>query len=353
MPGPTEQPPGLPGWERWTSLEAVVDVVGPRPDGTLVAAAGGRLHLVRPDGTSSPFGTFTTDPGPAGYIAMAPGLDVTGAACRFPEGEIFALEPVGQSQAVVRVALDGQASRFVETPPTDRLTGIAFDATGRFGYQLLVSGRRGDRTVVFGVDCRGRLRTVADSAPPIEGGMAVATQMFGQHGGDLIGVDEVSGDVVFIRFDGTNGVLINPGLPAGPQLGLGGVGFIPVDFIRRDGTAYVADPGTSALWRITPEAFSRVAIDENDMIVATQSGHTVVVRCRTTCRAMPMADAPGAWFQGHIPVVLGPEPPEPPRAGRTGTAMLAVSTLVIIAGGFVLFFIHNRRNVRAREPDRL
>lgn len=327
-------------------------MVGPRPDGTLVAAAGGRLFLVRPDGTTSPFGDVSTDGGPESHIAMAPGLDVTGAACRFPEGEIFAVEPDSRPPAIVRVSLDGEASRFVETPQADRLTGIAFDVTGRFGYQLLVSGRRGDRTVLFAVDCRGRLRTVTDSAPPIQGGMAVATQLFGQHGGDLIGTDEVSGDLVFIRFDGTSGILFNPGLPAGAGVGVAGLGFIPPDFIRRDGTAYVAEPATGGIWRITPEAFSFVAIDENDLIVATGTGQTVVVRCRMTCRAMPMADAPGAGFQGHIPIALGPEPPEPPRAGIIGTTMLVISSLVILVGGIILFVIHNRRKVPVREPER-
>jgi hypothetical protein len=52
----------------------------------------------------------------------------------------------------------------------DVLTGIAFDGTGRFGSQLLVAGRRGDQTVLFSIDCRGRLKTVTDSAPPMRYG---------------------------------------------------------------------------------------------------------------------------------------------------------------------------------------
>ena len=352
--------PVPPNWERWLPLPGVVDVVGPRPDGTLVAAAAGRLFLVHTDGRPpAPFGTYSTDPAPESYIAMAPGLDVTGAGCRFEAGEIYALELGTPPQAIVRVTVDGQASRFVETPPVELLTGLAFDGTGRFGYQLLVAGRRNNRTVLFSIDCRGRLKTLTDSAPLMEGGMEVAPQLFGQHGGDLIGADEFSGDVIFIRFDGTSGVLINPGLPAGPDIGVESVGFTPPGFIGRGGTAYVADrrapgaptEGTDAIWRVTSERFSQVAIDENDLIVTTEGGgKTVIVRCRTTCRTFPFGEAPGAHIEGHVTVVLGPPPPVLPKAGAQGTAIFAIVTGVIVAGGFILFFVHNRRKVRIPEP---
>ncbi|MGI8983656.1 MAG: hypothetical protein ACR2HM_03850 [Acidimicrobiales bacterium] len=356
---PTTEPVP-PNWERWVSLAGVVDVVGPRPDGTLVAAAAGRLHLVDPaNGSTVPFGTYATDPGPESYIAMAPGLDVAGAGCRFEAGEIYALELGTPPQAIVRVTFDGAASRFVETPPVDLLTGIAFDTTGRFGNQLLVAGRRGDRTTLFSIDCRGRLRTLTENAPLIEGGMEVAPQLFGEHGGDLIAADENTGDVIFIRFDGTSGVLIRPELPAGPDIGAESVGFTPPGFIGRGGTAYVADrrspgsptEGTDAIWRVTPELFSQVRIDENDLIVVTETGRTVVVRCRATCRTFPFGDAAGAHIEGHVTVVLGPAPPEIPRAGGMGVAVLAVVTALIIGGGLVLFMVHNRRKVRFPELE--
>jgi len=342
-------------------LTGVVDVVGPRPDGALVAAAAGTLFLVHPDGRPpAPFGNYATDPGPETYIAMSPGLDVTGSGCRFEAGEVYALElSAGQPQGIVRVTVDGQSSRFVETPRVDLLTGIAFDATGRFGYQLLVAGRRGDRTVLFSIDCRGRLTTLTESAPLVEGGMEVAPQLFGEHGGDLIAADENTGNVIFIRFDGTSGVLIKPDLPAGPDIGVESVGFTPPGFIGRGGTAYVADrrspgsptEGTDAIWRVTPESFSQVRIDENDLIAVTETGRTVVIRCRATCRTYPFGDAPNAHIEGHVTVVLGPAPPEIPRAGRMGVAVLAVVTAVLVGGGFILFFVHNRRKVRFPELE--
>jgi hypothetical protein len=320
----------------------VVDVVGPRPDGTLVAAAGGRLHLVDPGtGSVTPFGSAA-----ASHIAMAPGRDVAGSGCRFEAGEIYALE----QGAISRVSLDGASSRFVEPPAVDRLTGIAFDVEGRFGNQLLVAGRKAGRTVLFSIDCRGRLRTLTENAPPMEGGMEVAPQLFGNHGGDLLGADENSGDVVFIRYDGTSGVLIRPELPAGPDIGIGSVGFTPPGFIGRGGTAYVA--GTDALWRVTAESFSQVRIDENDLIVTSAAGgKTAVVRCRATCRTFPFGDAAGAQINGHVTVVLGPAPPDIPRAGRTGIAVLAVVTTVLIGGGFLLYLVHNRRKVRFPELE--
>ena len=327
----------------------MVDVVGPRPDGALVAVADRQLLLVREDGSTAPFASFSGEFSPPAHIAMGHGLDVPGAGCRFPAGEIYAVQ--GAPQAVVRISTDGQPSPFVEPPPTDRLTGIAFDATGRFGNQLLVAGRKGDRTVLFSIDCRGRLRTLTESAPPLAGGMAVAPQMFGNHGGDLVGADEVSGDLVFIRYDGTNGILTNPGLPTGADVGVASVGFLPPGFIGRAGTAYVADRAGSAVWRLTEDRFSQVGIDENDLMVATESnGLTRVIRCRATCRVFPLGGAPGARFNGHITVVLGPPPPPVPRAGDLGTLIFVISTGVIVGGGFVLFFIHNRKNTREREP---
>ncbi|HEX2046881.1 MAG TPA: hypothetical protein VHF27_03895 [Acidimicrobiales bacterium] len=331
-----------PQWERWTSLPGVTDVAGPRPDGSLVAAASGRLHLVGPDGTTSPFGSYAADPGGPTAIAVAHGLDVTGAGCRFGEGEVFVLE----RQGVVRVTIDGAPSPFLGPPPTDVLTGITFDATGRFGNQLLVAGRRGDRTVLFSVDCRGRLRTVTERAPLLGGGMAVAPAMFGAHGGDLVGADENTGDLVFIRFDGANGVLVRPELPAGPDVGAESVGFVPDDFVRRRGALHVAG-GDGTIWRMTAGALGPFGVDENDLVVAGQTGRSAAVRCRATCVVTALGDAEAAGLQGHVTPLLGEEPPGPPAAGALGTAMLVISTTVIIVGGFVLFFLHNRK---IREP---
>ncbi len=104
------------------------------------------------------------------------------------------------------------------------------------------------------------------------------------------------------------------------------------------------------MWRVTPENFSQVRIDENDLVAVTAAGRTTVIRCRATCRTFPFGDAAGAQVAGHVTVVLGPAPPPIPRAGVTGVVVLGVITIVIVGGGLVLFLIHNRRKVRIPEP---
>ncbi|HEX3622876.1 MAG TPA: hypothetical protein VHT97_11220 [Acidimicrobiales bacterium] len=349
-------------WQQWVSLPGVVDVVGPRPDGMLVAAAAGKLFTVDPaTGTTTPFSTYSTDPAPESYIAMSPGLDVpAGPTCRFEAGDVFALELSTPPLGIVQVTVDGQSGRFVDLPGAETLTGIAFDTTGRFGNKLLVAGRKDNKTVLFAIDCRGRVVTLTDSAPVIEGGMQMAPQTFGSHGGDLIGVDENTGDVVFIRYDGTSGVLISSGLPTGGDVGVESLGFVPTDFINRGGTAYMTDrkspgaptEGTDNIWRLNRDALSRVGIDDDDLIVSTEGGgRTVIVRCRETCRILQLGQAPNAHVEGHITVVLGP--PLPPWGGylRTGSIMFGVSTLVLIVGGFILYFVHRKRSPNFREPD--
>jgi hypothetical protein len=291
---------------------------------------------------------------------MSPGLDVAaGPTCRFEAGDVFALELASPPFGVTRVTVGGQSARFVDLAPADTLTGIAFDATGRFGNRLLVAGRRQNRTVLFAVDCRGVVTTLTDKAPPMEGGMAVAPQVFGEHGGDLIGVDENTGDVVFIRFDGTHGVLLNPGLPAGPDVGVESLGFIPVDFIHRGGTAYLADrrapgsptEGTDSIRRIGRDALGSIGIDDNDLLVSTEAGaRTIIVRCRTTCRILPLGQAAGAHAEGHVTVVLDPPLPGLGGYARTGSVMFAVSTVFLILGGLALFLVHRRRSPGAGEP---
>jgi hypothetical protein len=337
----------------------VVDVAGPRPDGALVAAAGGRLFTVTRDGAVAPFSSYSTAPGPESYIAMSPGLDVpAGPTCRFEAGDVFALELSTPPLGVMQVTVDGRSARFVDLPGAEALYGIAFDTTGRFGNRLLVAGRGQDRTVLFSIDCRGRVTTLTTDAPALEGGMAVAPQTFGDHGGDLIGVDENSGDIVFIRFDGTSGVLVKSGLPAGGDIGVEGVGFIPDNFIARGGDAYLADrrspgsptEGTDSIWRLTGQALDQAAIDDNDLLVSTEAGgRTVIVRCRETCRVLPLGQAPNAHVEGHITVVLNAPPPPHPlrdRANQVGTAVFAAVTAFVVAGGYVLFRVHNKR----REP---
>jgi len=338
-----------PDWKQWVPLPGVVDLAGPRPDGALVAAAAGRLFTVTPEGKTSPFSTYATDAATQGGIAMSPGLDVAaGPTCRFEAGDVFALDATTAPLGVSQVAVDGRSARFVDLPDVDAVGGIAFDTTGRFGNKLLVAGRRGDHAAVLSVDCRGRVATLTDRAPSMEGGMAVAPQLFGDHGGDLIGVDGTSGDVSFVRFDGTSGVLVASELPAGADVGVKAVGFIPPDYLQRGGTAYLVDRGSAgpgSLWRLGEDVLKGIGVDNNDLVVSAEAGgQTMVVRCRLSCRLLPLGGAPGARVDGHITVAVGPPLVQPFRGtDPKGTLTFVVTTGVAVAGGFILFFVHRRR----------
>jgi hypothetical protein len=317
----------------------------------MVAAAAGKLHLVSRDGTISPFGDYATDPGPESYLTMVSGDGSQGPGCRFEAGDVYALE-LARPLGLVRVTVDGRASRFAELDDMEFLGGIAFDATGRFGNRLLVVVRRQGRTAVVAVDCRGARTVVADGVPTMEGGVAVAPEGFGMHGGELIGADELSGDVVFVRADGQSGVLATSGLPAGGDVGVESVGFVPPEFAERRGSVFVADrrapgapsEGTDSIWRLGDEAIRSAGVGAGDLLVATeQGGRTVAVRCRATCRVLPVGQAgDAAHVEGHITAVLDP----PVSAGykRTGTlAFVSVVAFVLVAGTVVVL-VYRRKS---------
>jgi hypothetical protein len=353
-----QAPPPPVMWEQWRSLPGVLDVVGPRPDGAMVAAAGGKLFLVARDGTISPFGDYSTDPAPESYLAMVGGDDLQGPGCRFEPGDVYALQPLTHPLGLVRVTASGQASRFAELDDMEFLGGIAFDGTGRFGHRLLVVGQRQGRTAVVAVDCRGATAVVTDSAPLMEGGIAVAPDDFGAHGGELIGADELSGDVVFVRADGRSGVLAQSGLPAGQDVGVESVGFLPADISTYGGSLFVADrrsgptDGTDSIWRLGDDAIRQAGLQEGDLVVATEkAGRTVAVRCRSTCRVLPVGQAgDAAHVEGHVTAVL--DPPKPPLGyHRVGTiTFVSVVAFVIVAGTVVVLVYRRKPSFPGNQP---
>src|SRR5262249_39615571 len=120
-------------WEPWQRLVGVVDLGGPRSDGTLVAVAAGRLSLVSADGRMSPFargvdgfrGSVAGEP----YLAVARTLPVASAGCSFAQDDIYILD-LTSPPGVARVDPAGHASRFATFPGLDTLNGITFDTTG-------------------------------------------------------------------------------------------------------------------------------------------------------------------------------------------------------------------------------
>ncbi|MGZ4663472.1 MAG: hypothetical protein ACXV5Q_00080 [Frankiaceae bacterium] len=306
-------PPGH--WVRFRHLAGVVDLAGPRGDGSFTVAAGGRLYTLTRAGVLRPFargqGGYSTPLGPEPYIALAGRGAVAGAGCSFPSGMIFALQP-GRHPGIIAVTPDGRASRFTSLPATVTPDGIAFDATGRFGHRLLVTARHHAATMVLAIDCAGAVRTVTSRAPAMEGGIAVAPASFGRFGGDLIAPSERSGRVFAIRPDGAVTTLAVSGLPHGGDIGVESAGFLPAGFGPGD-AAYLADrysqgnphPGSNSLLRLPGSQLLEAGARPGDLLVATEAGaRTIVVRCANTCTVRHIAAGPALTHaEGHIAFV--------------------------------------------------
>ena len=127
-------------------LPGVVDLAGPRGDGSFLVAAAGRLFVLGRDGTLSPFARgaagYRTATGTEPYLVLASSGAVRGTSCSFGNGTAFALEP-GVRPGIVMICPQGRARRFASLPPGRFLSGIVFDSTGRFGHRLLVTARSG------------------------------------------------------------------------------------------------------------------------------------------------------------------------------------------------------------------
>src|SRR6266568_4410574 len=131
-PGRAGPPPAA--WAVFRHLPGVVDLAGPRSDGSFLVAAAGYL----------------TATGTEPYLVLTSSDQVRGTRCSFGNDMAFAIEP-GARPGVVMISGQGQARRFASLPPGRSLSGIAFDATGRFGHRLLVAAGSGGRTTVFGI----------------------------------------------------------------------------------------------------------------------------------------------------------------------------------------------------------
>jgi hypothetical protein len=307
-------PPPPATWAVFRHLPGVLDLAGPRPDGSFLVAAAGRLFVLGRGGTLRPFargaGGYQTAQGPEPYITVAASYPGGTKPCPFGTNSAFALEP-GSRPGVVMISPDGRASRFADLPPGHSPSGIAFDAIGRFGHRLLVTAGHKGRTTVYAIGCDGRVRAVADGAPPMEGGIAVAPATFGRFGGDLIAPDEGHGLVYAVAPSGKVTVLARSGRPAGGDIGVESAGFVPPGA----GVAYLADrfsarnrhPGDNAILRLTAADLTRAGIRAGDLLVATEGGaQTIDVRCAAACTVRYVAAGPAvAHAEGPIVFTSG------------------------------------------------
>ena len=300
-------------WEQWQHQPGIVEL-GVRSDGSLVAAAAGRLLNVSLTFAVAPFAAgpdgFSADPGAEPYFVVAQPLAVDNATCSWTADDVFILD-LTSPPGLARVDQAGHASRFTTLGGVDTLGGIALDATGRFGHRLLVTGtHNGNRTTVFAVDCLGTSTTLTDSAPQVEGGIAVAPATFGQFSGDLIAPDENSGQVWAIEPSGTATLVAVPALPTGGDTGVESVGFVPPGFIGSSAYAYLSDrgtpnnpfPGTDSILRLSAAALGAAGVQDGDLLVSTEgNGTTVAIRCANTCTTEVVAQGTnGGHIEGHI-----------------------------------------------------
>jgi hypothetical protein len=301
-----------PAWEQWQRLPGIVDVAS-RADGSLVVMAAGRLYSVARSGTVTPFAA-----GPDGfaagsadaesYFVITPALSVDDAGCSFNADDLFILD-LSSPPGLTRVDSLGKASRFATLPGVDTLGGIAIDTTGTFAHRLLVTGSHQNQTTVFAVDCQGSSTTLTDSAPPLEGGIAVAPTSFGQFAGNLVAPDENTGQLWAIDPAGHATVIIVPSLPTGGDTGVESVGFVPPRF-SAGGFAYLADrgtpdnpfPGTDSILRLSSAALVSAGVQDGDLLVSTEgNGTTVAIHCAATCSIIDAAQGTqGGHIEGHI-----------------------------------------------------
>lgn len=306
-----------PAWQRWQTVPGIVDVAA-RGDGRLVVMAAGHLYEVSGTGRVAPFaagadGYVAGSADAESYFVLIPVLPGGPSGCAFSTEDLFLLD-LASPPGIARVDPSGHATRFATLAGVDTLGGIAFDTTGRFGYRLLVTGTHGNRTTVFAIDCQGATTTLTDAAPPVEGGLAVAPDTFGQFAGDLIAPDENTGQIWAIDPAGAATLIIVPNLPIGGDTGVESVGFVPPGF--RDsagGFAYLADrgtpnnpfPGNDSLLRLSSAELASAGIHDGDLLVATEGGGTTVaIHCETTCTVGEAAlGTVGGHIEGHLVVV--------------------------------------------------
>jgi hypothetical protein len=308
-------------WDRWVSIPGVVDIDGPRSDGTFLVAGSAALYLVDPTGQVQPFargaGGYREDPGKQTFLARSPGSHVDTSNCDFGVDETYILRqhaPLG----INRISADGEDSGFfTNVTVVSRQTALAFDQYGTFDHRLLFMGvsPNGKSSLVLAVDCTGLGYFVTRSLPVITSEMAVAPPAFGPFAGDLIFTDN-SGRVLALSPKGSvrvvSGVVRDE---VGPRLN--SVGFVPDNFIERGGAAYIADhktpgsafPGSDTLLRFDSDRLAAAGVKDGDLLLAQEDGGALfAVRCADTCGAIPLITTDRTIHaQGRIAFAVNPE----------------------------------------------
>ena len=342
-----------PAWEQWKTVPGVFDVGGPLSGGSLLVAGSAAYYTLTPAGDLAPFargaGGYRDDPGAEAYFAVSPGQHVGAAACAFVRDDAFVLRlhvPIG----VTRVGKSGDETGSFANLDLPGLNGIAFDTEGLFDHRLLVTGPVNGKSEVVAIDCTGAVTVITRTAPVFEGGLAVAPAGFGSFGGSLIAPDELSGVIWAIAPDGTATQVAKSGLPAGGDIGVESVGFVPKGFAR-GGELYYADrktpgnphPGTVSVLRMSSSDLVAGGVQDGDMLAITEGGASMIdVRCAPTCAVAPIVGTPTtAHGEGHLAFTLNkvgsPSPSARPTVGATpaasksGSGGVPIAVLIVVA----------------------
>jgi hypothetical protein len=236
--------------------------------------------------------------------------------CSFGQDEVFVLD-ASSTPGIDHVLPSGQASRFVDFPPGAFPSGITFDRFGRFGYRLLVTAtfNNNTTTTLYAIDCLGHMSVIAQGALHVEGGIVVAPPSFGRFGGELIAADELTGHIYAFDRNGTTALVADSGLPAGTDLGVENLGFVPRQ-VGRGAAAYLSDlggnsgsptPGNDSLLALRGQDLADAFLHPGELLAATEGGATTIaVSCNATCTVRQVANGPFTTHgEGHLLFVAG------------------------------------------------
>jgi hypothetical protein len=162
---------------------------------------------------------------------------------------------------------------------------------------------------VYAIDCHAHVQTLTTNAPWLEGGMAVAPPGFGRFAGDLIAADEHDGVLYAVAPSGSIAVVVKSGLPAGQDIGVESLGFVPASYSE----AIVADrhtpgnphPGDDVVLGLSRAALAAAGAKPGALLAVTEGGaQTIAVTCPTSaapCAVRTVASGPPeAHVEGHV-----------------------------------------------------
>jgi hypothetical protein len=351
-------------WPSADPIPHVFDVAGPRSDGSLVVAAGGKLLLLNQvTGAQERFaggpGGYPGAGGEEPYIAVV-SVGVAGHT-KFQLDDVFVLQlkPTG---GILRIDSAGIAHPFANVAGVDLMNGITFDQTGAFGYRLLVTGAHAHHSTVAAIDGDGQVTVLTAQAPTVEGGLAVAPSTFGKFAGELIAPDELSGKIYAIAPDGTSQLVATPDQAHGGDVGVEAAGFIP-DLDPASATVYFADratpgnlhPGTDNLLALNGSELARAGAARGDLLVGTEGGAGLVaVRCDlTACKVTSIiVDNGTSHGEGHIVVAMGASSAAfrpAPAAVRTSAAPIPAALVIGLAAAGLIVVLTIALAVTARR----